>query len=79
VNRSEIFHELMRRKVREILLVSTPYDAWSMEEDGRLVGELVCEYRGLNLSSPPRLRWAANGDDCSSSLAAHATHIVFSV
>ncbi len=61
--RFKIFHELMRRKVREILLVSTPYDAWSMEEDGRLVEELVCEYRGLNLSSPPRLRWAANGDE----------------
>jgi hypothetical protein len=61
--RFKIFHELMRRKVREILLVSTPYDAWSMEEDGRLVEELVCEYRGLNLSSPPRLRWVANGKE----------------
>jgi len=69
--RFKIFHELMRRKVREILLVSTPYDAWSMEEDGRLVEELVCEYRGLNLSSPPRLRWAANRDEALTAMKLH--------
>ncbi|MCP5535915.1 MAG: hypothetical protein H7A51_06730 [Akkermansiaceae bacterium] len=57
--RFKVFHELMRSKVREVLLVSTPYDAWSMEEEGRLAEELVREYRGLNLSSPPRLRWAS--------------------
>ena len=34
--RFKIFHELMAQKVREILLVSTPYDAWIMEEDCRL-------------------------------------------
>lgn len=34
--RFKLFHELMSRKVREILLISTPYDAWVMEEDCRL-------------------------------------------
>jgi hypothetical protein len=31
----KIFHQLMAHKVNEILLVSSPYDAFIMEEDGR--------------------------------------------
>ncbi len=69
--RFKVFHELMRRKVREVLLVSTPYDAWSMEEEGRLAEELVHEYRGLNLSSPPRLRWAAGRNEALAAMDRH--------
>ncbi len=58
--RFKTFHELMKRKVREILLISSPYDAWIMEEDCRLSEAIVNEYRGLNLSHPPRLHWAAS-------------------
>ncbi|MGD9368829.1 MAG: PEP/pyruvate-binding domain-containing protein [Desulfobacteraceae bacterium] len=54
------FHELMKHKVREILLVSSPYNAWIMEEDCRLSEAIVNEYRGLNLSQPPRLHWVAS-------------------
>jgi CheY-like chemotaxis protein len=50
-----VFHELMAFKVREILLVSSPYDAYIMEEDGSLAMRIINEYRGLNLSSPPRI------------------------
>ena len=48
--RFKTFHELMKHKVREILLISSPYDAWIMEEDCRLSEAIVNEYRGLNLS-----------------------------
>lgn len=51
----KIFHELMAFKVREILLVSSPYDAYIMEEDGSLASRLINEYHGLNLSHPPRI------------------------
>ncbi len=47
----------MARKVRDVLLVSTPYDAWIMEEDCRLSERIINEYRGLNLSNPPRITW----------------------
>ena len=69
--RFKVFHELMRRKVREVLLVSTPYDAWSMEEEGRLAEEVIREYRGLNLSSPPRLRWASGKREALAAMANH--------
>ncbi len=53
--RFKVFHELMTIKIREILLVSSPYDAFIMEEDGRLSSRIINEYRGLNLSQPPRV------------------------
>ncbi|RJQ56725.1 MAG: phosphoenolpyruvate synthase/pyruvate phosphate dikinase [Desulfobacteraceae bacterium] len=51
----KIFHELMQKKVREILLVSSPYDAFIVEEDGSLAQRIINEYSGLNLSHPPRV------------------------
>jgi len=60
--RFKLFHELMSWKVREVLLVSTPYDAWVMEEDCRLSEAIVNEYRGLNLSRPPRLNWVSSAE-----------------
>jgi len=51
----KIFHELMQSKVREILLVSSSYDAYIVEEDGSLAQRIITEYSGLNLSHPPRV------------------------
>jgi CheY-like chemotaxis protein len=54
-SRFKVFHELMANKIREVLLVSSPYDAYIMEEDGRLASRIINEYHGLNLSQPPRV------------------------
>ncbi|GBC61376.1 phosphoenolpyruvate synthase/pyruvate phosphate dikinase [Desulfonema ishimotonii] len=62
------FHELMPRKVGNILLVSTPYDAFLMEEDETLTSKIINEYRGLNLSRPPRLTKAATAQEALSLL-----------
>jgi len=51
----KIFHELMQFKVQEILLVSSLYDAFLMEEDGSIATRLINEYHGLNLSKAPRI------------------------
>ena len=53
--RFKAFHELMSNKVREILLISSSYDAFILEEDGSLASRIINEYRGLNLSQPPRV------------------------
>jgi CheY-like chemotaxis protein len=53
----------MSRKVQEILLVSTPYDAWIMAEDTPLSERIINEYQGLNLSRPPRLTWASRAEE----------------
>jgi hypothetical protein len=53
--RFQAFYELMGIKMREILLVSSRYDAFIMEEDGSLASRIINEYSGLNLSQPPRV------------------------
>jgi CheY-like chemotaxis protein len=58
----KIFYELMAFKVREILLVSSPYDAYIMEEDGSMASRIINEYHGLNLSRPPRITRSATAD-----------------
>ena len=59
----KIYHELMANKVGEILLVSCPYDAFIMEEEGRLSTRIINEYKGLNLSKPPRLTWVSSASE----------------
>lgn len=56
----KVFHDLMQFKVQEILLVSSLYDAFIMEEDGSLAIRLINEYHGLNLSRPPKITWASS-------------------
>ena len=65
----KVFHELMAKKVTEILLVSSPYDAFIMEEEGRLAERIILEYRGLNLSRPPRLTWVSTAQKALSALS----------
>ncbi len=61
--RFKMFHELMTIKVKDILLVSSPYDAFIMEEDGRLASRIINEYRGLNLSQPPRVTRTSSANE----------------
>ncbi|MCD6307267.1 MAG: phosphoenolpyruvate synthase/pyruvate phosphate dikinase [Deltaproteobacteria bacterium] len=61
--RFKIYHELMAKKIREILLVSSPYDAFIMEEDGSLASRIINEYSGLNLSHPPRVTRTSSAFD----------------
>ena len=75
----KIFHELMARKVRDVLLVSTPYDAWIMEEDCRLSERIINEYRGLNLSNPPRITWVPTVPAALSTLAGKHFDLVLSM
>jgi CheY-like chemotaxis protein len=64
----KIYHELMANKVGDILLVSCPYDAFIMEEEGRLSTRIINEYKGLNLSKPPRLTWVSSAAEAFSKL-----------
>lgn len=57
-----VFHELMAFKVQEILLVSSPYDAYIMEEDNSMASRIINEYHGLNLSRPPRITRATTAE-----------------
>jgi len=55
------FAHLMPHRVQEILLVASMYDAFTLEEGGRLTELLLNEYQELNLSFPPHVTRASNG------------------
>ncbi|MCK9309533.1 MAG: hypothetical protein M0P99_04605, partial [Candidatus Cloacimonetes bacterium] len=59
----DIFHQLMQKRVREILLVSTFYDAFIFEQDGRLSEQIFGEYRQLNLTTTPRITSVPTGEE----------------
>ena len=57
------FHNLMKKRIREILLISTVYDAYVLEKDGRLSEQIYGEYRQLDLSTAPRITTATFSED----------------
>jgi CheY-like chemotaxis protein len=57
------FQNLMRKRIRDIILVSSLYDLYLFEEDGRLYELIRNEYQGLNLSHSPELIRVSSGMD----------------
>lgn len=64
------FQNLMQRRIFNVLLIATPYDAFMLEEDGRVEEQVYNEYVSLNLSSPPRFTKVANYEEAYAELAA---------
>ncbi len=60
---NEIFHDLMPVRMREILLVATIYDAYTLEEDGLISEMIFSEFYQLNLFHAPRITCAYSGDE----------------
>ena len=59
------FQDLMLNRIHEVLLVASPYDAFILEEDGRLTEQILHEYLDMNFHYAPRV-WQA--DTASSAL-----------
>ncbi len=57
------FQNLMRRRIRDVLLVSSLYDLYLFEEDGRLYELIRNEYQGLHLSHSPELTRVSSGEE----------------
>jgi CheY-like chemotaxis protein len=57
------FHDLMKFRVREILLVSSFYDAFVLEEDGGLSERIFSEYIDLNLRFIPRITRVSSAEE----------------
>lgn len=48
------FNLLMKRRIYQVLLISSTYDAFMLEEDGRIDETIFMEYVSLNLRYPPQ-------------------------
>jgi CheY-like chemotaxis protein len=62
-NRFQGFQNLMRLRIRDVLLVSSLYDLYLFEEDGRLYELIRNEYQGFNLSHSPELTRVSSGKE----------------
>jgi CheY-like chemotaxis protein len=63
------FQKLMHFKIREILLVSSIYDNYLFEEDGRLYELIREEYQNLNLSQAPEITHVTTGTEALEKLS----------
>ena len=57
------FQKLMHYKIQNILLVSSIYDYYLFEEDGRLYELIRSEYQNLNLSQAPEITHVTTGEE----------------
>ena len=64
----DIFHHLMQKQIKEILLISSIFDAYVLEQDSRLSEQIYGEYQQLNLMMAPRITTISFTDDISSIL-----------
>jgi CheY-like chemotaxis protein len=61
--RVKSFQKLMRYKIRDILLVSSLYDEYLFEEDGRLYELIRQDFQALNLSQTPDITHVTSGSE----------------
>ncbi|MDE6536526.1 MAG: phosphoenolpyruvate synthase [Muribaculaceae bacterium] len=73
------FKDLMQRRIFNVLLIATPYDAFMLEEDGRVDEQVYFEYVGLNLSSPPRFTMVANYEEAREELASKPFDLIIAM
>ena len=46
------FNQLMQKRIQVVLLICSSYDAFMLEEDGRIEEQIFNEYVALNLRYP---------------------------
>ena len=54
VFRDTPFANLMNKRIYNVLLIATKYDAFMLEDDGRVDEQIFNEYTSLSLRYPPR-------------------------
>ena len=73
------FKDLMQRRIFNVLLISSSYDAFMLEDDGRVEEQLFFEYMALNLSSPPRFTQVSDYETAFSHLVAKKYDLVIAM
>ncbi len=61
--RDTSFVDMMARRVFNVLLIANPYDAFMLEDDGRIDEKIFDEYAKLGLRFPPRFIQVASEEE----------------
>lgn len=67
--RDTSFANLMNKRIYNVLLLATKYDAFMLEDDGRVDEQVFNEYTSLSLSSPPRFTQVTTEEEALQVLA----------
>ncbi|MDR3262166.1 MAG: phosphoenolpyruvate synthase [Tannerella sp.] len=62
------FANLMNKRIYNVLLIATKYDAFMLEDDGRVDEQVFNEYTSLNLRYPPRFTQVATEQEALAEL-----------
>lgn len=57
------FANLMTKRIFNVLLVANPYDAFMLEDDGRIDEKIFIEYMNLSLRYPPRFTQVSTAEE----------------
>ena len=71
--------DLFKFRVTEIMLISTEYDAYVLEEDGQLAEKIYHQFSDLSLPYIPRIHWVASSEEAFETLRTIPIHLVISM
>ena len=63
------FLNLMQRRIFNVLIVANPYDAFMLEDDGRVDEKIFSEYMQLGLRYPPVFKQVSTIDEAAATLS----------
>lgn len=63
------FANLMNKRIYNVLLIATKYDAFMLEDDGRVDEQIFNEYTALSLRYPPRFTQVTTEEEALAELA----------
>jgi CheY-like chemotaxis protein len=73
------FANLMRHRIYNILLLASKYDAFVLEEDGRVDEQIFNEYTSLNLRYPPRFTLVGSEEEANEALKERTYELIISM
>jgi len=74
--RDTSFVDLMQRRIFNVLIIANPYDAFMLEDDGRVDEKIFDEYAKLGLRYPPRFFRASRQDEVSGLMAQYSFNLI---
>ena len=76
---TQIYHTLMPFRVKDILIVSSLYDAFTIEEEGLIAELVIGQYQHLLLSQPPRVTRVFSGKNAIQKLKEHRYDLIITM
>ena len=69
-------HDLIKFRVTELLLISTAYDGFVLEEDGQLTEQIYNQFADLSIPYIPRIHRVSRQDEALDVLANRTVHLI---